>query len=29
MQITEDTIQGLCTAAVYERGETYLSYGRA
>ena len=28
MQITEDTIRGLCTAAVYERGETYLSEGR-
>lgn len=28
MQITKDTIQDLCTAAVYERGETYLSEGR-
>lgn len=28
MQITEDTIRDLCTDAVFERGETYLSEGR-
>lgn len=28
MQITDDIIRDLCTGAVYERGETYLSEGR-
>lgn len=28
MRITDDTIRDLCTDAVYERGETYLSEGR-
>ena len=28
MQITDDTIREVCTAAVYERGETYFSEGR-
>jgi uncharacterized Zn finger protein len=28
MQITDDTIRDLCTPAIYERGETYLSDSR-